>query len=288
MFALCLYEKTAKQIANTYQVRLDKNQPAQLEDDSLLLWAFDWVESNRPGGMWILLTKTRQDAARILAVKDNNSAYQTNCKSKLASQNSSTTLLLSNTTITLDWHGPYTLLHQPDTKIPCIFASNDCGGCGVYLFTVEHNNGYLINYVGETKCFQKRFHQHIKWSFDGKDHVAAEPDQFRHGIREAHEFSDAEFNKDHAKWSAWIEDNYLAYRVFVAYNEEFVSQDIRRYVEAAIIRTLADTGGSIKDFLYHPNINKYKNVSPTEPFLLQFPTSPVLHGLTGKNIRVGM
>jgi hypothetical protein len=69
MFALRLYEATAQRIATIHQANLNKKLPTKPNEDSLLLWGHDWVEVGRSGGMWLLVTQSRQDAARILARK---------------------------------------------------------------------------------------------------------------------------------------------------------------------------------------------------------------------------
>jgi hypothetical protein len=69
MFALRLSEVTAERIARIHQANLNKNLPMKLSEGSLLLWGCDWVEPGRLGGMWLLVTQSRQDAARILATK---------------------------------------------------------------------------------------------------------------------------------------------------------------------------------------------------------------------------
>ncbi len=69
MFALRLSEATAERIALIHQSNLKKDLPTKLVDGSVLVWGYDWVELGRAGGMWLLVTQSRQDAARMLARK---------------------------------------------------------------------------------------------------------------------------------------------------------------------------------------------------------------------------
>jgi hypothetical protein len=70
MFALRLYQKTAQSIARAYGVKLGKNGPIEIAENTVLLWAYDWTEEGRPGGGGLLITQSRQDAANVLARKD--------------------------------------------------------------------------------------------------------------------------------------------------------------------------------------------------------------------------
>jgi hypothetical protein len=66
VFALLLYRSTAQSIARAYAVELAKPGPIELAEGTALLWAYNWTEVDRPGGEWLLLTKSREDAARVL------------------------------------------------------------------------------------------------------------------------------------------------------------------------------------------------------------------------------
>jgi hypothetical protein len=69
MFALRLSAATAERITRIHQANLNKDMPMKLSENSLLLWGCDWIEPGRSGGMWLLVTQSRQDAARMLAMK---------------------------------------------------------------------------------------------------------------------------------------------------------------------------------------------------------------------------
>jgi hypothetical protein len=69
MFALRLYHSTARSIARAYGAKLSKGAPAEIGANATLLWAHDWLDG-RPGGGWLLVTQSRQDAERVFTPKN--------------------------------------------------------------------------------------------------------------------------------------------------------------------------------------------------------------------------
>jgi len=64
------------------------------------------------------------------------------------------------------WHGPFTFAGQP-----CVFEHPLAQQSGIYLWTIAHADGYLINYVGQAskQTMQVRLAQGVEYVLSGKD-----------------------------------------------------------------------------------------------------------------------
>lgn len=175
--------------------------------------------------------------------------------------------------VMVSWYGPYVFV--PQAGFECVFECPETMGPGLYLWTVEHKDGYLVNYVGETgESLRKRLAQGVQWSLGGNDGVVSEPAQFRQGRRfTLAKFSFQEFLADSPRLSAAIYENYRAYRVFVAPVK--VDSKVRKYIEAGIIRALRAADPKFADFL----CNRHLTGASPSPLSVRFATRQPFHGL---------
>jgi len=175
--------------------------------------------------------------------------------------------------IELLWSGPFVFVPQP--SLECVFDQTDTSQAGLYLWTVEIDDAYLINYVGETgRDLWSRLVENVAWSFGGREGCVLNPQEFRKGrIVNYATFSFSEFLADHRRLSSVILEVYQSYRVFVAPTS--VSNDQRKFIEAGIIRTLRESGGTIAEFLCNTRL-----IGPSpEPLSARFVTRQRFHGL---------
>jgi hypothetical protein len=69
-------------------------------------------------------------------------------------------------TIQLNWVGPYPLF---DSSGKSVFDQKEMEESGIYLFTVAYENGYLVDYVGETgQSFRQRLTEHVRGYLGGE------------------------------------------------------------------------------------------------------------------------
>ena len=73
--------------------------------------------------------------------------------------------------IEIAFQGPFSL--EPQPGLPSVIGGSiGHDESGVYLWTVEHADGYLINYVGKTTAgFASRTKQQVKYMRDNKDDI---------------------------------------------------------------------------------------------------------------------
>lgn len=176
----------------------------------------------------------------------------------------------------IDWLGPFAFVPQPG--LDCVFNRPEAAGPGLYLWTVECQGGFMVNYVGEAgqgkKTLRSRLIENVQWSYAGNDGGVSDPVHFREGRRVLlREFDFPEFLADYAQLSSVIHEVYRSYRVFIA--PLSVQDHVRRFVEAGIIRTLRAAGGTIAEFLY----NKRLIGSSPEPLVARFRSRHRFHGL---------
>jgi hypothetical protein len=68
--------------------------------------------------------------------------------------------------IQLSWVGPYPLYHSSGKSV---FDQKEIGESGIYLFTVAYEDGYLVDYVGETgQSFRQRLTDHVRGYLGGE------------------------------------------------------------------------------------------------------------------------
>ena len=67
--------------------------------------------------------------------------------------------------LTLKFFGPYSFLGEPEINV---FSQDDAMHPGIYIWTVQLNNKFLIHYVGMTnKSIGNRLHEHIQKILSG-------------------------------------------------------------------------------------------------------------------------
>ena len=81
--------------------------------------------------------------------------------------------------VTVPFTGPFSWPGAPDA--PSVFDVEVRRECGIYLFTVPQNEGYLVYYVGETgRSFQVRLLEHYKEHASCMYHLSS-PAEFAYG-----------------------------------------------------------------------------------------------------------
>ncbi len=111
--------------------------------------------------------------------------------------------------VALSWLGPYVIVPQPG--FACVLDHPaETRHPGLYLWTIEYEGGYLINYVGETgRDLWSRLVENVAWSFGGRGGGVSDPVQFRQGrIVPLAQFCISEFLADYARLSAAIYELY--------------------------------------------------------------------------------
>lgn len=148
--------------------------------------------------------------------------------------------------VELRWSGPYPFIPKPgetgvfDTPVGYL--------PGVYIWAIEHEGAYLVNYVGKAKGeMGARIRGSFNHSLTGKDKLIVDPLDFASGKRRIiakPTVSDFLANDEYR-------DSVLeAYRCLFAFLAPFSGDDdVRQYIEAGLIRTLKDAVGNVNDFL---------------------------------------
>ena len=191
---------------------------------------------------------------------------------------------MPQTEIALRWHGPFVLVPEPGYE--CVFDHQVASSRGIYLWTIQHGDGYLINYVGETgqgkHTFARRLAEGARWDFGGKaegndttTEMICDPDLFPQGKRVpiAERFTIKEFLADYPLLSSALYRNYCCCRVFLGPTD--VDRATRKFIEAGIIRTIRAVRGEADDFLSNRQLI---NPSP-EPFRVRMESPVQFHGL---------
>lgn len=175
--------------------------------------------------------------------------------------------------VILNWVGPYVFVPQPGFE--CVFERPETSGPGLYLWAIEYDGGYLVNYVGETgRDLWSRLAENVAYSFGGREGVISDPEQFRQGRPvPLATYSFAEFLADYPRLSAAIYEVYRSYRVFIAPTQ--LAEAVRRYAEAGIIRSLQASSGRVADFLCNSRLIGRSQ----EPLAVRFRGGHKFHGL---------
>ncbi|MGD0518566.1 MAG: hypothetical protein ABSA26_13605 [Thermoguttaceae bacterium] len=197
--------------------------------------------------------------------------------------------------IQIQWFGPFVFVPQP--KFDCVFDQHECDVPGLYLWTIKPNGGYLVNYVGEGGCgkngdrnLRVRLEENVRHSYAGKDKYVTKPEQFRRGLSGESDRVKFETIRDfltgYSTISSMIHENFCSYRVFiapatkVADNSKLADNEVCKYIEKGIIRTLDAAENSISKFL--ANKERYKNARRSQtPISVVFKKDLVFHGLEG-------
>ena len=155
--------------------------------------------------------------------------------------------------IMLEWEGPLPFIGIPPKNI---FDSDYANEKGLYLWTIEYHNSFLIYYIGETKRnFQVRMKEHLKEYLAGIYRVY-EPKSFKLGKKEliwhglwmkGTKNKTSEFLNRYLELSPKIYDLLKLLRIFIApLNEE---KRILQRIEGALYKKLYSEAGVIKEFL---------------------------------------
>lgn len=192
---------------------------------------------------------------------------------------------MTRTEMELRWYGPFVLVPQPGFE--CVFDQQIAAGKGIYLWTIQHGDGYLINYVGEAgkgkQSLSGRIAENVRWDFGGqaKGNMRAkgmicDPERFPRGERVpiAEAFTIEDFLADYPRLSSATYRAYCCYRVFLGPTQE-VDTATRRYIEAGIIRAIRNDGGEVATFLSNRRL-----IAPSpEPFRVRMESPVRFHGL---------
>lgn len=85
----------------------------------------------------------------------------------------------TNEAITLGFHGPFSWMGTGNTE--SVHESMLARNAGIYLWTIEVQDGHLVYYVGETgRSFAARLREHLRDQLAGLYHIHA-PTQFARG-----------------------------------------------------------------------------------------------------------
>jgi hypothetical protein len=183
--------------------------------------------------------------------------------------------------IPLTFFGPFTYDAQPGFQR--VFEAALAQDYGLYLWTIEYEGGYLVNYVGETeRTFAIRIQEGRAWSYGKKydkdvkpkSRRVVDPDLFVLGQRRVISTpSKAEFFADLPRYTAILDQLYRGYRFFLAPTQ--VDGPTRRRIERGLIRTLQGAGRTTSDFLYNDPLNQV--FTPKYGVGLTLPA--IIHGL---------
>ncbi len=142
---------------------------------------------------------------------------------------------LKNNTFEVEWKGPYSWIGYENqnnlTEIPDIN--------GVYLWTFEFKNGYLVYCAGITKSTKRRFKEHtLEYKsgnytvFEVKEAEQGKRVEIWHGWSYAREHRD-EFNKRKEEILDAVDKQLKSFKVFVA---EIPEKRMKARLESAIMQ----------------------------------------------------
>jgi hypothetical protein len=83
--------------------------------------------------------------------------------------------------IRINLNGPYSWLENTEVLWIGDMPENDKGG--IYLWTVKHDDYYLVNYVGQANTFGNRLNEHLL-AFRNGEYWVYKADKFARGIKE--------------------------------------------------------------------------------------------------------
>jgi hypothetical protein len=172
----------------------------------------------------------------------------------------------------LRWKGPYVFFPQQN-RLPVVFDAPEAAEPGLYLWTIESPDGYLVNYVGEagrgTSRIGSRLAEGIEYYLcGGGEHN--EGSKYVQGIREPYGFTLVDFMKELPRHTKEIYEVLLATRVFIA-PIRCETDDVRKRVEAAVIRAIIKHSDRAKHFLSN---KRWRN--PCYPAITVHSSSPTV------------
>jgi hypothetical protein len=144
---------------------------------------------------------------------------------------------------TLHFQGDFKLISKSQDNL---FNQELAAKGGVYLWTYETEDGYIIDYVGEASSIKDRFYQHLREQLNGRYSIY-DPDSLRNGKREItwkgyHWRSDEyyrviEFISNSEKYMPKLEKMLEECRIFFAPIEG--DELIRKRIEASILNEMS-------------------------------------------------
>ena len=141
--------------------------------------------------------------------------------------------------VRLTWCGPFSF--YPDQGV--LYGLNDEFTrihCGVYLWTIEHEGGYLVNYIGKTsRTFAVRFREELDYELDQDLNV--DVDLLLQGIRKP-----VKPHRDR------VVEVLKAYRIFAAPLSPDLGDSGFLGIEGTLINAFHDAGEQYAGFLWNP------------------------------------
>jgi hypothetical protein len=161
--------------------------------------------------------------------------------------------IVSSERYDIEWHGPFTVAEVVDEnnkQLPLIHTP------GLYLWTIKHENGYLVYYIGETtqQTLTIRLQQHVLAYLVGQKRIY-EPTQFSKaekvliwgGTRYRSQRIDfADFINEYSRLAPGIASLLQYFRIFLA--SSFLEQRIIRRIGAGIASNIRAKSGIIGNF----------------------------------------
>jgi hypothetical protein len=146
----------------------------------------------------------------------------------------------------LTWRGPFSF--YSDQGLPCVFEDEFIRShCGVYLWTIEHEGGYLVNYVGKTtRTFAVRFAEELE--YERAQELRVDVDLLFQGIRKP-----VEPHRDR------VEEVLKAYRIFAAPLPPDLGDSAFLGIERTLINAFHDAGAKYSSFLWNPRCRRRFN-----------------------------
>lgn len=154
---------------------------------------------------------------------------------------------------TISFEGPFQYLPGRNS----VFDQTAAGFPGIYLWTIEHGEKYLINYVGITgRPISHRLQDHLAHYYRG-DYTIYEPQLFIKGEKQVMyrpSGSILEFVPEFLTLAPAIDSQIKTYRLFIAKAEG--SKEWLERIESGIINKLRDSGGKAVEFLDNYRISR--------------------------------
>lgn len=192
---------------------------------------------------------------------------------------------LVNEAYTLNWHGPFCLQGGENS----LFGSSVAKHHGIYLLTVEHQDGYLIYSAGlTTRTFKKRFQEHIKayrtgvyTIFDAKSFKNGDRVQVWRGFwfqKRTNEI-EKEFKERYEEINFATSELLATFRIFLA--PLTVEKRVLERLEAAIMNNLYLGIGTVSN-LPDRGMHLVPRRSDEKAFRVNSISAVCLHGLSEK------
>jgi|GEM_PF-4363996 len=141
--------------------------------------------------------------------------------------------------VRLTWCGPFSF--YPDQGVPCAIDDEFTQThCGVYLWTFEHEGGYLVNYIGKTRRpFAVRFRE--ERDYELTQSLKVDVDLLLQGIRKP-----VKPHRDR------VVEVLKAYRIFTAPLSPDLGESAFLGIEGTLINAFHEAGEKYSSFLWNP------------------------------------